>query len=122
MQEPSLFDEPDPPQEPPKREPHPAAVQADEIKRVRERIAAHVVTFWKHQLFVRGMDGVRPYANGLLPGQFFIEELRKQIVDRKDIKAAPASPDRILRDLRQRKVINYRVVSRSRSLYEALPL
>ena len=35
--------------------------------------------------------------------------------------AAPASADRVLRALRQQGIINYRVVDRANSLYEALP-
>lgn len=34
--------------------------------------------------------------------------------------SAPASADRILRDLRKRGVVNYRVVSRGESLYEVI--
>ena len=35
---------------------------------------------------------------------------------------APSSPDRVMRDLRQRGKINYELVSRPKSLYRALPL
>lgn len=35
---------------------------------------------------------------------------------------APGSPDRVMRDLRQRKKINYVLVNRAKSLYRALPL
>lgn len=35
---------------------------------------------------------------------------------------APSSPDRVMRDLRQRGKINYELVNRAKSLYRALPL
>ncbi len=35
---------------------------------------------------------------------------------------APGSPDRVMRDLRSRKKINYVLVNRAKSLYRALPL
>ena len=35
---------------------------------------------------------------------------------------SPASPDRVLRQLRQARLLNYRVISRSQSLYEWAPL
>jgi hypothetical protein len=39
---------------------------------------------------------------------------------RKNARVAPASPDRVLRQLRKQGVIDYRVVSRSASQYEIL--
>lgn len=50
---------------------------------------------------------------------FYADELRKYVIAKTGI-AAPASADRILRLLRQRKLLNYRVVSRKESLYEVL--
>jgi len=35
-------------------------------------------------------------------------------------KAAPSSPDRVMRDLRQRGKINYKLVNRAKSLYLGL--
>lgn len=52
--------------------------------------------------------------------QFHMEELHRFIAAR--TAAAPGSPDRILRALRQARRLNYRVVSRSASLYEVLPI
>ena len=49
--------------------------------------------------------------------QFHAGELH-QHVERATGVSAPASADRILRNLRQRGVIEYRVVSRRESLYE----
>ncbi len=50
--------------------------------------------------------------------QFRMEELRTYVSERTMI--APASPDRILRDLRQAGKLNYRVVNRRGSLYEVI--
>ena len=52
-------------------------------------------------------------------GTFYIEELR-QFVERKmgpGSHIAPDSPGRILRQLRQQRLLNYKVVSRTQSLY-----
>lgn len=50
--------------------------------------------------------------------QFHMDDLRTFVDGQRTV--APASPDRVLRDLRKRKMVNYRVVSRSQSLYEVL--
>ena len=50
---------------------------------------------------------------------FFADDLRKYV--RSVVgEVAPGSPDRILRDLRQKGKLGYRVVSRRESIYEAL--
>jgi hypothetical protein len=49
--------------------------------------------------------------------RFHADDLRKAVISETGI-AAPASADRILRDLRKRGVIDYRVLSRRESLYE----
>ncbi len=68
--------------------------------RVRERIA-HAILFFATQRC--GED-------------FFMEDLRRFIA--RDVgPVAPASPDRILRDLRQRGKLKYEVVDRQKSLY-----
>lgn len=54
--------------------------------------------------------------------EFHVEELRKYVFDNVNGYVAPASPDRILRDLRQKGHVNYVVVSRSQSLYRSLPV
>jgi hypothetical protein len=51
---------------------------------------------------------------------FHMEELR-DFVRAEHSNIAPDSPGRILRDLRQDNVLNYRVISRSQSLYEFTP-
>lgn len=49
--------------------------------------------------------------------RFHADELRRHVIGETGI-AAPASADRILRNLRQRKQLNYTVLSRRESLYE----
>lgn len=51
---------------------------------------------------------------------FYASELR-EYVESKYGQIAPGSADCILRDLRQRGIINYRVINRRASLYESLP-
>lgn len=78
------------------------AAQAENIERVRGRIAATVREFCKLRL-----------ANG--KPEFWITDLHAFV--QRAHPGAPASPDRILRDLRQRGVIAYEVLSRAESLY-----
>ena len=80
--------------------------QRENIERVTDAIARHVTTF----------------LNARLNQEFHVEDLRKYVYANVNGYVAPASPDRILRDLRQRKHVNYEVVSRSKSLYRVLPL
>jgi hypothetical protein len=47
--------------------------------------------------------------------EFHADELRDYC--ERHAAGAPGSPDRILRDLRQRGLVNYELVSRQRSLY-----
>lgn len=51
--------------------------------------------------------------------RFHADELRRYVIRETGI-AAPASADRILRDLRQKKYLDYLVLSRRESLYEVL--
>jgi Fe2+ or Zn2+ uptake regulation protein len=51
--------------------------------------------------------------------QFHAGELHQHVEQATGV-SAPASADRILRDLRQRGVVEYRVVSRRESLYEVV--
>lgn len=71
------------------------------IERVASAIAQAVIAF------CQGRVRERP--------EFFADELRRYVANQN--LAAPASPDRILRLMRQRGLIDYVVVSRSRSLY-----
>lgn len=52
---------------------------------------------------------------------FTATELR-QYVNRSNFGTAPASADRVLRNLRKQNKVNYAVVNRAKSLYMALPL
>lgn len=78
--------------------------QRENIERVSSRISAAIVEF----------------CSARMGKQFFIEELRLFVARR--TRVAPASPDRILRSLRQQGKLDYKVVSRSKSLYEVLPV
>jgi hypothetical protein len=75
--------------------------QREHLERVSSRIARAIIQF---------LRGHR---------QFHADELRKYVLQEVGI-TAPGSADRILRDLRQRKLIDYKVVNRHESLYETL--
>jgi Fe2+ or Zn2+ uptake regulation protein len=75
--------------------------QKEHLDRVSSRIGAAVLEFCREH------------------HQFHAGDLHRHVEDATGI-AAPASADRILRDLRQKGVVNYRVVSRRESLYEVL--
>jgi Fe2+ or Zn2+ uptake regulation protein len=75
--------------------------QREHLDRVSSRIGAAVLEFCQaHKHFHAG-------------------ELHSH-VERATGVSAPASADRILRSLRQRRVVDYRVVSRRESLYEVV--
>lgn len=76
--------------------------QADNIKRVSERISGYVLAFcrWRRE--------TRPV--------FYMQELTEYVHDR-DRGAAPDSAGRILRNLRQKGLVSYQVLSRAESLY-----
>lgn len=76
--------------------------QQKNLERVSTRIAGHIKKF---------------FANRVPGNQFRIEELRTYVQDQGE-EIAPDSPGRILRDLRQKGVLDYRIVSRKDSLYE----
>jgi len=74
--------------------------QSTQLERVASRIGGFVVEFF----------------NSIPIGaEFHASDLREFV----EMKAgvAPGSPDRIMRDLRQKRVVNYEVVNRSKSLY-----
>jgi transposase-like protein len=73
--------------------------QQENLERVSSRIGKSIIEFCRSH------------------GRFHADDLRKWVI-RETGTAAPASADRILRDLRRRGVIGYRVVSRRESLYE----
>ena len=51
-----------------------------------------------------------------------MEELRQFVEEELQSAVAPDSPGRILRQLRQQKLLNYMIVSRGRSLYRMKPV
>jgi hypothetical protein len=77
---------------------------AANLERVSERIAA------ANQVFCEGRRG----------STFHADELRAHVRAACG-PVAPGSPDRVLRDLRQRGLIAYELVSRRDSLYRLLP-
>lgn len=74
-----------------------ASVQAVEIARVEKGIALHVLAFCREHATFRA------------------DELRAYVQERTG--RAPASPDRILRQLRSRGLVSYKVTDRAASLY-----
>ena len=75
----------------------------ENIERVKAKISPSVIRFIKY------------VGEG---NTFHADDLRDWVVE--ETKIAPASADRILRDLRQTGQINYRVINRRKSLYEVL--
>lgn len=51
-------------------------------------------------------------------GVFHMEELRQFVAKATENHIAPGSPDRILRQLRKEGLIDYRLLSRQKSLYQ----
>lgn len=82
----------------------PAPVQDQELTRVEGKIAPYIMQF--KQLVGSG----EWHAEAL---HLFVQHESKQPI-------APASCDRILRQLRQHKQLNYRVINRRQSLYQFL--
>ena len=65
---------------------------------------------------------VEDFVAARLNQEFFANDLRNYVFAKVDGFVSPASPDRILRDLRQARKLNYELVSRSKSLYRAIPV
>lgn len=53
---------------------------------------------------------------------FTAQELRLFVMGKVGSKVSPGSSDRILRNLRQRKLVNYVLISRLKSQYRAVPV
>lgn len=79
--------------------------QQTQLERVRGRIGQAVLDFCRQ----RG-----------LWAEFHADELREHVL--RACQVAPGSPDRILRELRRERQVNYEVVNRKRSLYRILPV
>ena len=78
--------------------------QSDNLARVRSRIASCVLTFCASRL--------------LLCPTFRMAQLQEYVAA--EVSSAPASPDRILRQLRKEGLLDYVVVDRAGSLYRIL--
>lgn len=83
------------------------AEQQENLDRVRSRIRAAIENFFVHCI----ETGQRI---------FHADDLRRAVAHEIGGFVAPGSPDRVMRDLRQKGIIGYRVLSRSESLYEVL--
>ena len=76
--------------------------QDEHIKRVTSKIGRAIIDFCR-------------------PGrEFRADELRNYVSAH--CKVAPASADRILRDLRAQKMLNYEILNRRQSLYRVIPV
>lgn len=62
-------------------------------------------------------DAIYLFCKGKVGTHFYAEELR-HFVAKTTGAGAPASADRILRQMRQKNIIGYTVVNRSKSLYK----
>lgn len=80
--------------------------QTENLTRVRDSIAPHIINFIKER---SGRE-------------FHGADLQQYVAEHVNGFVAPGSPDRILRDLRKRGVVSYELLSRSQSLYRAVPL
>lgn len=78
------------------------------LQRVGLNLNQAIEAFWRKKL---------SEANA----RFTANELR-QYVNHHNFGTAPGSADRVMRDLKKKKKINYALVNRAKSLYEALPL
>jgi hypothetical protein len=78
--------------------------QADNIERVSAKIGRVILEF------CRGKATGTPFT---------ADDLRRYVYARVS-NTAPGSPDRILRDLRQRGLLDYEVLSRKNSTYRLL--
>lgn len=76
------------------------------------------------QELARAVESIREIILGFCRArplqQFCASELRHYVAERSFI--APASPDRVLRALRQAGELNYKVVNRRKSIYELIPV
>jgi hypothetical protein len=80
--------------------------QTENIQRVTDVIAIHVMTF----------------LSAHLNKEFRVTDLHTFVADKLGGYVAPGSPDRIMRHLRQKRLVDYVVVNRRQSLYRAVPV
>lgn len=83
------------------------AQQREELQRVTSVIARTILRFCRVRLAAGHQE-------------FHADDLRRYVGEQLAEPSAPASADRILRDLRQRGVVTYEVVDRRASLYRLL--
>lgn len=76
--------------------------QEKELARVSSGIAAHILDFFR----VRGVGA-----------EFRVSNLNDYVCMKTGGHVAPGSSDRVMRDLRKRRLLDYELVSRSKSLY-----
>jgi hypothetical protein len=79
--------------------------QGENLDRVSRRISWAILQFYQ-----RSKDERQP--------RFYAGDLREFVVSVAGHALAPASPDRVLRDLRKKHLLDYKVISRSQSKYE----
>jgi DNA-binding PadR family transcriptional regulator len=84
----------------------PFATNAEHLERVSSRIGRAILEFLRGRMATKHVE-------------FHAEELRKHVDDAVGW-TAPGSADRILRDLRSKGVLDYKVVNRRDSLYRVL--
>jgi hypothetical protein len=82
------------------------SAQAENLERLSTKIAPAILDFY------------RAKYDAAVPVRFHMEELQRYIRER--FPTAPDSPSRVMRDLRQRKLLDYKVISRRASLYEII--
>lgn len=79
-----------------------------------------LIDFEQNQQLVRvrgkTAEAIVEFFSGLQSGEeFHADDLRRWVASR--VCVAPGSPDRVMRDLRQRGVLNYVLADRANSLY-----
>lgn len=82
------------------------------LERVSSRIGEAIMGFCRDRLWVRDQCGAAS-------GTFRVDDLRRWVALYAG-PVAPASPDRVLRQLRKDGKVEYRVVDRAKSLYEVV--
>ena len=78
--------------------------QTENLERVNDAIAAHVIKFYREHI-----------NREFFGGELFAYVCQRQMV-------APDSPRRIMSDLKNRGIIDYKVLNRRKSLYLAIPI
>ena len=85
----------------------------EQLQRVALNLNEAIIEFFFERLGMSRTPGFEP--------RFTATELR-QYVQRRNFGTAPSSADRVMRNLRKAGRINYVVVNRAKSLYQAIPV